>query len=226
MPFFKLSLSFILISFTFFGCSSKIKPSAEEEHNTTVWLLSKYGESDSELAQELKERLLARLVAGAKIAFPDFHNPIRLFFLRSATPSAFSQCDGSIFLTEGMITSVPSLAELSAIIAHEIAHVFREDACSAVSDEDGNVTYSTGTEIEADKIASKILLASFIDPRYLESAIQAQYRLFSGSEAEKESVSKRLERLSKAMESIPKVKTKFSEERLFNKLRGAERKAY
>lgn len=224
MKTFKLSLCTAILISTFFACSNgKIEPSPEAEHNTTVWLLSKYGESESELAQELKERLLSRLVGGANIVSPEIHKPIRLFFLRTDTPSAFSQCNGSIFITEGMITALPGLAELSSIIAHEIAHVYRGDACTAISDDDGNVSYSTNIELEADKLATKILLASFIDPRYLSSAIQTQYRLFSGSESEKESVSIRLEKLSSVYETIPAVKTKFSEERLFNKLRGSGR---
>ncbi len=220
----KSSLILVSLIISSIGCSnSKVEPSPESEHNTTVWLLSKYGESDSPLAQELKERLLSRLLGGANIVSPNIHKPIRMFFLRTDTPSAFSQCNGSIFLTEGLITAVPSLAELSSIISHEIAHIYRGDACNVDTNDDGNVVYSTHVELEADKLATKILLASFIDPRYLSSAIQTQYRLFSGSEAEKVSVKKRIDRLNEVYEHIPEVKTKFSEDRIFNKLRGSVR---
>jgi hypothetical protein len=220
----KIIFSFLCL-LCLWSCSSNVPmPTPEAEHKTTVWLLSEFGESESEVAAEIKEKLLARLVAGTKVVYPNFNKPVRLFFLRTSSPSAFSQCNGSIFVTEGMITSVPSIAELSAIIAHELAHIAREDACHVQPDSEGNISYSHEIEVEADKFASKVLLASFIDPRYLLSSIQSQYRFFKGTDAEKVSVSKRIEILQQVLHKIPAVKTKFSEERLFNKLREVPRR--
>ncbi len=223
--FYKLLLISCVIAIC--SCSTQNKnltgPSEEEEHNTTVFILSTYGYNENQDIQVLLQSVLSRLKSGIQATdttFKQGSRPGKFYVLKSKSNAAFSQCNGTIYLTEGLIKNLASLADLSVIIAHEIAHISSRDACILKESNDEDfISFDLDKEIKADKTASRILSGSFIDPKYFYSALRIQFSELSPNSKEKEDLKKRLEILDKNIQNIPEIHTKFPEERLFRKIK-------
>ncbi|WP_180753554.1 M48 family metalloprotease [Bartonella tribocorum] len=69
------------------------------------------------------ERFLAKIIRKLIIASPHSHQTYSITILNSESINAFALPNGSIYITRGMVALANDSSEVSAILAHEIAHI-------------------------------------------------------------------------------------------------------
>jgi hypothetical protein len=212
----------VLLLIGTYGCSSSvgdIEVSDESQHRTKVWLLERYQQIEHPLLSELFQRSLERLEPGVQsIASQDKRTKEpRLYVISSDEITAFSLCDGSIFVTSKMIELTPSSEVFMAIIAHEISHVIHQHACWTSEDKSAELT----KEIKADSDAARILYVSYINPHATLQALSLYYRKFINADAKKFIITldERKKSLSRELQQYPPISSRMPEERLFRKVR-------
>jgi hypothetical protein len=184
-----------------------------------VWLLERYQQIEHPLITELFQRSLERLQPG--IATLDQNATLatmpRLYVLASDDVTAFSLCDGSIFITSKMFKMTPTIDVFMAILAHEASHLIRKDACWITED----TSTELSKEISADTDGARILYGSYINPRASLLALSLYYRKFkdAGSDNFTASLETRKKSLSHELGKYPQITTKIPEERLFRKVK-------
>lgn len=72
-----------------------------------------------ETAEAYLNSLVRRLEAGRKT-----HRPTRVFIIGRESYGAFATPDGEIIVTAGLLTKARSEAEIAAVLAHELSHIY------------------------------------------------------------------------------------------------------
>ncbi len=196
----KIITFFLLATFFTSACSTP-RISLNDEINssiaTTTWLEHHYGIISHRPVSKLLARITSRLAEGAKAAMLyrakeiDFNYrftkaPWQVFVLNIDDPNAFSAGGGTIFITKGLLTSLPNEAALASVISHEMAHQMLGHNTAALEESIGPrptpmFSYSLEREMEADSLSIRILLASRYNPRKALEALSIAYRPVSGN---------------------------------------------
>jgi len=217
-----LILLFLCIIPAFISCSAKQKSivvSPEAQHRTKVWILERHQHIEHPLISELFNRTIERLSPGIESLKPHYtlKSQTRLYVIHSKEISTFSLCDGSIFITDSTISALPSAEHFMALIAHEIAHIIRNDACEISNNEEDELN----KEVAADSLGAKILYASYIDPEITLQTLSLSYRNFKSDDSIKlnEAIDIRKKELESIVKRLPRINTKIPEERVFRKVK-------
>ena len=210
--------AFILISHSAcFKNSSTGKVTAQSQHNTKVWILERHPQVIHPLISELFDKTYVRLKNGIHTIDPkllDSLNTPTLYVIETDEVTAFSLCDGSIFLSTALIGKAASSEIFAAIISHELAHNLSNDAC--YSNKDSDIEFSN--ELRADSLGAKILYASYINPRASLTALS----LYNRKNLRDESdilIKKRKNELLEYLDRFPQIRSEIPEERLFRKVK-------
>ena len=117
---------------------------------------------------------------GTKIAqvSPDPTLPYEFIILNTPAIDVHSFPGGKIALSRGLFVEVRNEAQLAAIIAHEMAHLFQEE-----SSQSGRTQHSLAQELGADQLALTLLQKAGYDPEaliglqklFFESTIATDY---------------------------------------------------
>lgn len=219
MRFRKLSILHYYLIFFFFcslcSCfsSTEIKPvSPQAQHKTKVWILERYPQIVHPKISELFDRSSKRLYNGISTLNHNLENP-RLYVIESDEVTAFSLCDGSIFLSTSLISNSHSVEVFVATLAHEFAHIINKDACFT----DNNKNSELQKEIDADVLGAKILYASFINPKASLHTLTLYSRKIKKNES-RNSIEKRKNNLLDFLSRVPEINSEIPEERLFRKV--------
>lgn len=122
--------------------------------------------------------------------YPEVRRELQFYTLKSSSVNSFSTSQGYIFVNVGLIAKLNSEAELAFVIAHEVAHYMDEDALNSYIEnidlEKGKGKYnnlpfddridqmfknSRETELKADSVGTRILLASGYNSSAIISAL-------------------------------------------------------
>ncbi len=208
--------SFFIFVLTFNSCASRIPVSLESQHETKVWILENNAQVEHPYLDKLFNSILARLALGYRNLGVTFPRQVEIILIDNQKVGVFSICDGTIFISTGTIKHLNSAHELTALLAHDVAHVYLEHACYR-SEEKDIPEYETS----ADTFAIKTLQATHIDPGKLLNVYKKIYRKSEDrSSAEFDELdSVRQENLISRLNKIDQVPTKIPEERLFRKLK-------
>ncbi len=217
-----LFISMVLPFITVCGCSSSVQKtevSQEAQHRTKVWLLERHQQIEHPLITELFQRSLLRLEPGIQSLTPT-EKPLkspRLYVIASEEVSAFSLCDGSIFITSHMLEKISSSEIFMAVLAHELAHVINHDACWVSADS----SLELSKEIDADATGARVLYVSFINPDTALQALSLYYRTFATTDSKKfiSTLEERKKALSDQLQQYPPIQSRVPEERLFRKVK-------
>ncbi|MGN6368732.1 MAG: M48 family metalloprotease [Phycisphaerae bacterium] len=114
------------------------------------------------------QRALARINTRA---FAPSRCALSIHLLNSHDPAAWSFPDGSIFLSNALVSQL-SDDELAACIAHELGHLLHDGILHAPFALLGPNPPTTDLEHAADLLAIQVLKASHIPPSALPSALQ------------------------------------------------------
>lgn len=215
-------LVFLCTISAFVSCSANQKAiivTPEAQHRTKVWILERYQHIEHPLISELFTRTIERLSPGIESLKPHYSlkSPVRLYVISSQEISTFSLCDGSIFITNSMISALPNAEHFMAIISHELAHILRNDACEISNNEEDELN----KEIAADSLGAKIQYASYIDPESALQTLSISYRNFKSDDSKKlkESMEIRKKELGNTLSRLPRINTKIPEERIYRKVK-------
>lgn len=202
----------------------KTEVSQESLHRTKVWLLERYPLIEHPLITELFTRSVNRIEAGIQSISPSKDAPNesqiatpRFYLISSPEISAFSLCDGSIFMTSTMLQKIQNVEVFMAVLAHEISHIIMEDACLISLDKKEELK----KEIHADANAARILYVSFINPNSTLDALSIYYRSFINDDAKNahKSLDERKKSLILELQQYPPIQTRVPEERVFRKVK-------
>lgn len=196
----------------------KIEVSKEAQHRTKVWLLEHHQQIEHSLINELFARSVERLTPGIQ-SFREHQSALsklRLYIISSDDISAFSLCDGSIFITSKMIESMRGSDLFMAVLAHEISHVISRDACWI----SGDTQTELSKEIKADAEGARILYISYIHPQASLSALSLYYKNYRGMKNKDvlDTLEERKKVLSDELTQYPTISSRIPEERLFRKV--------
>ncbi|MEX0968521.1 MAG: M48 family metallopeptidase [Bacteroidia bacterium] len=121
---------------------------------------------------------------------PDLQQEIQIFICRDAEANGFSTANGYVFLTVGLLSRLENEAQLAFIIAHEIAHFYKNHmalqlnenlAMRQVRDSYFNrhstnlnsLRFSRQHEFDADAVALQFMIASSYDAREALGSLEA-----------------------------------------------------
>ena len=139
--------------------------------------------------------LLTGAVAASVAALPADRRVHAVHVLAIATPNAWAAPDGAIYVTTGLLATLESQLQLTAIISHEIGHVALGHSSEALVRELGiaglmgaagladaaaarvlasivGASFSRSAEREADQFAHATLAAAGIDPISFADALE------------------------------------------------------
>jgi Zn-dependent protease with chaperone function len=108
--------------------------------------------------------------------------PWQVFILNVEDPNAFSAGAGTIFITKGLLLSLPNEAALASVISHEMAHQMLGHTTEALEEamhqprNTPQFSFSLEREIEADSLSIQILTAARYSPRQALDALSIAYR--------------------------------------------------
>ncbi len=119
------------------------------------------------------------MAAAAAGATPVFN--LRVF--HHEEPLAFSAAEGEILITDALVLKLQTEDELSAVIAHELAHTILHHI-SYTSSESGapELILSKQNELDADRMSIQLLVHAGYDPLATMSALRALYRQRAGTD--------------------------------------------
>ena len=107
----------------------------EQEHYlgraVAAQILSRYPALNDRAANEYLNKLGQAIALSSNQ--PSTYGGYHFLLLDSSEVNAFAAPDGLIFITRGMVALTSNEGELSAVIAHEIAHVQNKDAVKAIA---------------------------------------------------------------------------------------------
>ena len=79
------------------------------------------------ISDQKLEESIDTMVSRLKSAAGRSQTKIEAYILSDAHPFAFASPNNEIFISSGLLTTLDSIDELAAVIAHELDHVFRND---------------------------------------------------------------------------------------------------
>jgi Zn-dependent protease with chaperone function len=141
------------------SCTKTVQNPFSSTH-TVQSLIASHGKVDSAVEQDYIDALLRRLATPLQI------EPLpQITLLAYGTPLAASIADTDIVLSTRLIQDLQSEAELSFVLAHELAHIHLKHA-EQVQERD-----IQELELEADSAGLKIMALAGYDPRSAASAL-------------------------------------------------------
>jgi len=161
--------------------------------------------SPSQLPEDRRAGL-ARAFDGIASVFPDL--PLRLEFRRAGFPNAFALPDGTVVVTDELVTLAERDEQVVSVLAHEVGHVHHRHSlrmalesssvallagvvlgdatqlvavASALPAVYANAHYSRSHEVEADTFALAYMDRSGLPRRHFADMLEALQRAVSGS---------------------------------------------
>ncbi len=203
---------------------------AQAGHDTAVWVLARYSELESADLSNYTTGLLARLTDGAAMlnvtaSHVAYMPAFRVYVLDVPQPAAFSTAGATIFITRGLFRALNTEAELSSVLAHEMAHELlghHRDILAKQSHKDSPLlSFSFEQELQADLYSLAILKASRYDLRAAPQAliIASKKTLdFIPLEAQQH-LAQRLDNLQKQINSFSPFLPATQSSRAFNRIK-------
>lgn len=128
----------------------------EQEHYlgraVAAQILTKYPALDDPVANEYLNKLGQGIAQSSNQ--PYTYGGYHFLLLDSNEVNAFAAPDGLIFVTKGMVAMTAGEGELSAVLAHEIAHVQNKDAIKAIENSRMNAALAAlGTDAAGQAVS-------------------------------------------------------------------------
>lgn len=185
----------------------------EASLRTLQWLEAQYGFISQEKFEKYFPEMLSRLSSGhlqaehlCKTRLPrkiDF----RVFLLNDSQPNAFSLGSGVIVISKGLIGTLESPSELSAVLAHEMSHEYLGHIANVLREESGKRPQgflSLEQEEEADGLSLCLLSATGVPLDSAVTALTKGYRREGSAVSSNSMVTERILKLEEKLGTLPR----------------------